>query len=55
MFNFYIDGLIEELHEQKEQDSPSSCLFFADDGNLHGTSKKNIQKLLDMCDRWSQK
>jgi hypothetical protein len=54
MFNFYIDGLIEELHENKEQDSPSSCLFFADDGNLHGTKRENLQKLLDICDLWSQ-
>jgi len=21
---------------------------------LHGTNKKNMQELLDMCDRWSQ-
>ena len=53
MFNFYIDGLIEELHNMIKQNLPSCCLFFADDGNLHGTKKEQMQKLLDGCNHWS--
>ena len=53
MFNFYIDGLIKNLHEIKGEDLPSSCLFFADDGNLHATNKEKIQELLDKCLIWS--
>ncbi|MEY3312427.1 MAG: hypothetical protein RL348_1776 [Bacteroidota bacterium] len=53
MFNFYIDDLITELHNNKEKLLPSSCLFFADDGNLHSTNKDQMQKLLQICKEWS--
>lgn len=54
IFNFFINGLIESLDgEGKEDGLPSNSLFFADDGNLHGTSKEAIQKLLNICHTWA--
>jgi hypothetical protein len=52
MFNFYINNLIENLHNLKEERLPSSCLFFADDGNLHGTIRAQIH--LNSCAKWSK-
>ena len=54
IFNFFIDGLIRILDAQdKENELPSNCLFFADDGNLHTLSETKMQSLLDLCQTWS--
>jgi hypothetical protein len=54
IFNFFINGLIESLEAQEKQgELPSNCLFFADDGNLHATSKQDMQRLLDICQTWA--
>jgi hypothetical protein len=54
IFNFFIDGLIRILDAQdKENELPSNCLFFADDGNLHTRSNTKMQSLLDLCQTWS--
>ena len=33
---------------------PSKCIMFADDVNIHTTSKENAQILLNICYSWSQ-
>jgi hypothetical protein len=54
IFNFFINSLIESLDSQdKNNDLPSNCLFFADDGNLHATSNQDIQQLLNICQTWA--
>jgi len=54
MFNFFIDGLIRRLHaHNSDPNLPSTCLFFADDGNLHTTSIEHAQQLLDIAHQWS--
>jgi hypothetical protein len=57
LFNCYINSLIRELNEQTEKINLFGLrinnLFFADDGALLATNEVAMQKLLDICHKWS--
>ena len=59
LFNIFINDLLEELHNSPYGapmgDFRIATLGYADDVVLISNSKSNMQKLLDICDKWAKK
>jgi hypothetical protein len=57
LFNFYINDLIMKIYEESNKVNTggymTNCLFFADDGNIHGHRVETMQAMLDICSEWS--